>query len=157
MWQALFIRKVASHHSASGLAKRLWQFISGLWDPRRAANASQAAVLKNKERAENMNGKRLFIFTSAVCIVIASACKSGVAGTYSDANGAVILELRSGGSASFTFMGDVEDCSYKSTDKQLTLTCKGSPVPTTVFNIHDDGSLTGPAGAFMPPLRKQKS
>jgi hypothetical protein len=68
----------------------------------------------------------------------------------------VILELRSGGKASFTFMGDVEDCSFKSSDRQLTLTCKGSPAPVTAFNIHDDGSLTGPPGTFMPPLRKEK-
>jgi hypothetical protein len=76
-------------------------------------------------------------------------------GTYTDANGAVILELRSGGSANLTFMGDVQDCSYESSGKQLTLTCKGE-AGKTVFNIHDDGSLTGPPGSFMPPLRKQK-
>jgi len=96
------------------------------------------------------------IVGSAVGLLICG-CNSGPQGTYTDANGAVILELRGGGKASFTFMGDVEDCSYKSGDKQLTLTCKGSPVPTTVFNIHDDGSLTGPPGSFMPPLRKEKS
>jgi hypothetical protein len=78
-----------------------------------------------------------------------------MAGTYSDANGAVILELRSGGSANFTFMGDVQDCSYKSGGNQLTLSCKGDASPA-VLAIHDDGSLTGPPGTFMPPLRKQK-
>ena len=89
-------------------------------------------------------------------VLLASGCNSEPRGVYSDANGAVILELRSGGKANFTFMGDVEDCSFTSSGKQLTLICKGSPVPTTVFNTHDDGSLTGPAGSFMPPLRKQK-
>ena len=93
---------------------------------------------------------------SGVVLMLISACNSGPQGTYSDANGAVILELRSGGSANFTWMGDVENCSYKTGGRQLTLICKGSPVPTTVFNIHDDGSLTGPAGSFMPPLRKEK-
>ena len=90
-------------------------------------------------------------------VLLVSGCNSGPTGTYTDANGAVILELRSGGKANFTFMGDVENCTYESSDKQLTLTCKGSPAPVTVFNIHDDGSLTGPAGSFMPPLRKEKS
>jgi hypothetical protein len=94
---------------------------------------------------------------SAAVVLLICGCNSGPKGTYTDANGAVILELRSGGKANFTFMGDVEECSYKSNDKQLTLTCKGSVVPTTVFNVHDDGSLTGPAGSFMPPLRKEKS
>jgi hypothetical protein len=95
------------------------------------------------------------VWTGAVLLVC--GCNSGPRGTYTDANGAVILELRSGGKANFTFMGDVEECSYKASDRQLTLSCKGSPVPTTVFSIHDDGSLTGPPGSFMPPLRKEKS
>jgi len=88
-------------------------------------------------------------------VLVTSGCNSGPRGTYTDANGAVILELRSGGSANFTFMGDVQDCTYESSGKQLTLSCKGE-AGKTVFNIHDDGSLTGPPGSFMPPLRKQK-
>lgn len=99
--------------------------------------------------------KPMSIIASALVLLL-PGCNSGPRGTYTDANGAVILELRSGGDANFTFMGDVENCSYKTGDRQLTLTCKGSPAPVTVFNIHDDGSLTGPPGTFMPPLRKQK-
>jgi hypothetical protein len=101
--------------------------------------------------------QRWIFAVAGICAMLLPGCKSSMTGTYSDANGAVILELRSGGSANFTWMGDVENCSYKTSDRQLTLTCKGSPVPETVFNIHDDGSLTGPPGTFMPPLRKQKS
>lgn len=111
---------------------------------------------KEREVAKKMLQKPGFLIVGA-CLVVLVGCKSGMTGTYSDANGAVILELRSGGKANFTFMGDVEDCTYESSGKQLTLTCKGSPAPVTVFNIHDDGSLTGPPGTFMPPLRKQKS
>lgn len=83
-------------------------------------------------------------------------CSSSPSGTYTDANGAVILELRSGGHARFTFSGDVLDCTYTTTKTNLTLTCKGDASPT-LFTIHDDGSLTGPAETFMPPLRKVKS
>ncbi len=104
-----------------------------------------------------MHLRRSTFVLAASLLLVVSGCNSGPRGTYTDANGAVILELRSGGKANFTFMGDVEECSYRSIDKQLTLTCKGSPAPTTVFNIHDDGSLTGPPGSFMPPLRKEKS
>lgn len=102
-----------------------------------------------------MFSRRLFIPIPALCAILASGCHSGPTGTYTDANGAVILELRSGGKANFTFMGDVQDCSYDGGGKQLTLTCKGEAHPT-VFAIHDDGSLTGPPGSFMPPLRKEK-
>jgi hypothetical protein len=98
----------------------------------------------------------LNLVPAAIALLICG-CNSAPTGTYIDANGAVILELRSGGKANFTFMGDVEECSYNASDRQLTLSCKGSPVPTTVFNIHDDGSLTGPPGSFMPTLRKEKS
>lgn len=88
-------------------------------------------------------------------VLLVAGCNSGPKGTYTDANGAVILELKSGGKANFTFMGDVQDCTYDTSGKQLTLTCKGESGKTT-FNIHDDGSLTGPPGSFMPPLRKEK-
>ena len=100
---------------------------------------------------------KLMVLAAGSLVLLVSGCKSGPTGTYTDANGAVILELRSGGKANFTFMGDVENCTYESSGKQLTLTCMGSPAPVTVFNIHDDGSLTGPPGTFMPPLRKEKS
>lgn len=99
--------------------------------------------------------KSMFMVAGTV-VLLGFGCHSGPSGTYTDANGAVILELRSGGQANFTFMGDVENCSYTISGRQLTLTCKGSPAPTTVFTIHDDGSLTGPPGSFMPPLRKEK-
>lgn len=99
--------------------------------------------------------KLMFLIAGSLVLLI-SACKSGPKGTYTDANGAVILELRSGGSANFTFLGDVQECTYQTTERQLTVSCKGE-AGKTVFNIHDDGSLTGPPGSFMPPLRKQKS
>lgn len=96
----------------------------------------------------------LGLLGSALSLV--PGCSSGPSGTYTDANGAVILELRSGGNARFTFSGEVQDCTYSSTKANLTLTCKGDTSPT-LFTIHDDGSLTGPAESFMPPLRKVKT
>jgi hypothetical protein len=83
------------------------------------------------------------------------ACNSGIKGTYSDPNAAVVLELRSGGDAAITFMGETATCSYSSSSKQVLLDCK-PPAGKINFNIHDDGSLTGPPGGFMPTLRKQK-
>lgn len=83
------------------------------------------------------------------------ACNSGPSGTYSDANGAVLLELKTGRKANITFMGDVADCTDSTSGNQLTLDCK-PPAGKIVFTIHDDGSLTGPPGGFMPMLRKQR-
>ena len=84
-----------------------------------------------------------------------TACTSGPQGTYSDQAGSVVLELKSGGKSNFTFMGEMADCTYATSGKQITLNCKGA-AGTSVFNIHDDGSLTGPPGTFIPVLRKQK-
>jgi len=47
------------------------------------------------------------VLVAGSLVMLISGCNSGPNGTYTDANGAVILELRSGGKANFTFMGDV--------------------------------------------------
>lgn len=105
------------------------------------------------------NIRLVLAFVIAVSAFISSACTAcetgGLKGTYSDANGAVLLELKSGGKANFTWMGDVADCTYSSSGRQLRLSCKGD-AGNIGFTIHDDGSLTGPAGSFMPMLRKHK-
>ena len=100
--------------------------------------------------------RRIFVVLPAFVALVASACHSGPTGTYTDTSGSVIMELKGGGSANFTFMGQVQDCSYTTSSQQLTLTCKGDSTGPTVFTIHDDGTLTGPPGSFMPPLRKEK-
>jgi hypothetical protein len=83
------------------------------------------------------------------------ACSGGIKGTYSDPNAAVVLELRSGGNAAITFMGETADCTYTTSSQQVLLDCK-PPAGKITFTAHDDGSLTGPPGGFMPTLRKQK-
>jgi hypothetical protein len=91
----------------------------------------------------------------ALSMLPAIGCHSGLSGTYTDKMGAVVLELRSSGKARFTFSGDVQDCAYTNDKDRLSLTCKGEASPT-LFMFHDDGSLTGPPGSFMPPLRKER-
>jgi hypothetical protein len=125
---------------------------AGQWLPVEISNKA----IQNEERKDPMRVLNSMSILVSGVVLLMCGCNSGPKGTYTDANGAVILELKSGGKANFTFMGDVEDCTHESSGKQLTLTCKGSPAPVTVFNIHDDGSLTGPPGSFMPPLRKEK-
>ena len=91
----------------------------------------------------------------ACAALVTGGCSSGMKGTYSDAGGGMVLDLKSGGKATFTFQGDAADCTYDTNEKKLTVDCKG-PAGKTVFNIHDDGSLTGPPGSFIPALRKSK-
>ena len=50
---------------------------------------------------------------------------------------------------------NVNDCTYKSTDKEITLDCPGAGAPMTLTR-HDDESLSGPPGGAMPILKKTK-
>jgi hypothetical protein len=88
----------------------------------------------------------------ALSTFILSACGAGVSGTYTNTNGLVTLDLKSGGKALLTMMGQNEHCSYDVDGKNLNLTCNGEK---TVWGIHDDGSLTGPG--FVGALTKRKS
>src|SRR6186713_3262678 len=72
-----------------------------------------------------------------------------VEGTYADPNGGMMVELKSDGKAAFTFMNEVNQCTYKSTDKEVTLDCPSGGGPMTLTR-HDDGSLSGPPGGSMP-------
>ena len=76
------------------------------------------------------------VLVAGSLVMLISGCNSGPNGTYTDANGAVILELRSGGKANFTFMGDVQDCTHETSGKQLTLICKATPAkPFSIFTM----------------------
>lgn len=81
-----------------------------------------------------------------------ASCGSGVSGTYTNPTGMVTLDLRSGGKASLTVMGEMEPCTYDVDGKSMNLTCKGEK---TEWGIHDDGSLSGPG--FVGVLKKSKS
>src|SRR5438128_11803503 len=81
-----------------------------------------------------------------------AACgASGIEGTYSN-GGSVVLDLRSGGKAELTMLGEQEHCTWKATDQKLTVTCKGDSVD---FIRHDDGSLGGPVFVGTPTKSKR--
>lgn len=94
---------------------------------------------------------KLAVFVVALVLVMsAAACgANSIEGTYS--NGQVVLDIRSGGKAQLTMLGEVEQCTWKEGDHKLTLTCKGDSVDLI---RHDDGSLGGPL--FVGNLAKSK-
>ena len=98
-------------------------------------------------------GKKIFAALLVSSILALVACGSKLEGTYTDASGAIMLELKSGGKAELTFMGETGQCTYKVDGKSVMLNCRGD---NTVFTIHDDGSLTGPPGSFIGVLKKSK-
>lgn len=83
---------------------------------------------------------------------VACGAGGGLEGTYSTSAGNVVLELRSGGKANFTIMGETQACTWKAGDSKVVLTCKGDAVD---FVRHDDGSLSGPG--FVGRMTKSKS
>jgi hypothetical protein len=105
---------------------------------------------------KNSLRKKVVVIATLVCAGSGlTGCGPDIKGTYSD-GGSVILEVRSGGAATMTFMGESAPCTYVVSGSQLNLDCKGEAGKLTL-TIHDDGSLVGPPGTFVPPLRKTKS
>jgi hypothetical protein len=75
------------------------------------------------------------VFTPVIGI-----CGSKTEGTYTNTGGMVTLDLKAGGKANFTMMGETIPCKY---------TVKGDKVA-----LHDDGSLTGPG--FIGSMKQSK-
>ena len=98
------------------------------------------------------SGRVVLRFVITCGAFVLGACGAGLSGTYTNPTGLVTLDLRSGGKASLTMMGQNEQCTYNADGKNLTLTCGGNK---TVWGIHDDGSLTGPG--IVGTLAKRKS
>jgi hypothetical protein len=97
------------------------------------------------------------VLNLAVLLVTAvsfAGCFGGVTGTYTAPNGAMTLELKSGGAASITFAGQTAPCKYTVNGSTLTLNCEGQTGGMN-FTIQKDGSLAGPPDSFIPPLVKK--
>ena len=95
--------------------------------------------------------KLFLVLTLTILCFANAACGGKLEGTYSNAGGGVMLELRSGGKADLTLNGESQSCTWKADAKKVTVTCGGDSLD---FGIHDDGSLTGPS--FVGALRKSK-
>jgi hypothetical protein len=95
----------------------------------------------------------LVLVLTVACLAVLAGC-GGVAGTYTDPSGSMVLELKSGGAATFSFMGQTAQCTYATSGNQVTVDCKGE-AGKTVFTVQSDGSLAGPPGSLFPPLKKK--
>ena len=86
-------------------------------------------------------------------VAVIGGCGSKMEGTYTNTGGMVTLDLKSGGKAIFTMMGESMACTYKANDDKVLLDCtpKGEKVD---FIIHGDGSIYGPG--FIGSMKKSK-
>ena len=106
------------------------------------------------QRSHLRKAVTLWLAIGMALVVI--ACGSKVKGTYSSNSGTMLLELRSGGKASFQMMGETEDCAYTVSGKKIHLACGKNSLD---FTINDDGSITSNSpfiGATFGVLRKTK-
>lgn len=94
----------------------------------------------------------LVLALALACFAVLAGC--GVQGTYSDPNGAMTIELKSGGVATITMMGQTAQCAYTTASNQVIVDCKDAGGKTT-FTVQNDGSLAGPPGSFFPVLKKK--
>jgi len=88
----------------------------------------------------------LATLTAGLC-----ACGNKMQGTYSNATGLAMLDLKPGDKATLTMLGQTASCVYTSDDRQVELSCGADK---TAFRVNSDGSLTGPG--FMGVLKKGK-
>jgi hypothetical protein len=101
-----------------------------------------------------MKATSLGLLVALLATSVLGGCSSRIQGTYTDPTGAFVLELKSGNSASFAFSGQAAPCTYQSAGSKINLQCQGQ-ADTLVLTVQNDGSLTGPPGTFLPPLRKK--
>lgn len=78
-------------------------------------------------------------------VFVNCSLKSKMEGTYSQSGAGmgIVLDLTSGGKATFSMSGEDFACTYRVTGDKVALDCspKGEKLD---FTIHDDGTLTGP-------------
>jgi hypothetical protein len=94
------------------------------------------------------NRMSLVVLLLAV-VLLAAGCPRGATnvwlGTYSNANGSITLDVKSGDKATITLMGDSKECPYTTQGEQtLTLNCPEDPPGKIEFSRQSDGSLVGP-------------
>lgn len=75
--------------------------------------------------------------------LIASACSSGLSGTYADSTGITRYTFSSNGTVTLTAMGVESEMDYVVEDGKVKI---GSPQGRLIMTIMDDGSLEGPLG-----------
>jgi hypothetical protein len=102
---------------------------------------------------KNRTAPTIMMLASLVLLPTAGYSGSNIEGTYTSNMGNVVLDLKSGGKAMFTLMGESMPCKYNVKDEKVVLDCtpQGEKVD---FVIHGDGSLSGPG--FIGNMKKSK-
>ncbi|HTL61420.1 MAG TPA: hypothetical protein VL261_07210 [Nitrospira sp.] len=102
---------------------------------------------------KNTKAPTLMVLAALILLPTGGYSGSNMEGTYTSNMGNVVLDLKSGGKAMFTLMGESMPCKYNVKEEKLVLDCtpQGERVD---FVIHGDGSLSGPG--FIGNMKKSK-
>jgi hypothetical protein len=102
---------------------------------------------------KNWTSPTVMMLASLLLFANAGYSGSNMEGTYTSNMGNVVLDLKPGGKAMFTLMGESMPCKYNVKDEKVMLDCtpQGEKVD---FVIHGDGSLSGPG--FIGNMKKSK-
>ena len=102
---------------------------------------------------EKRNALSIMLLAALLLLPTGAYSGSNMEGTYTSSMGNVVLDLKSGGKAMFTLMGESMPCKYSVKEEKLVLDCtpQGEKVD---FVIHGDGSLSGPG--FIGNMKKSK-
>ena len=93
--------------------------------------------------------------TLAVTLICLSGCTPSIEGNYSNANGTIVLDLKSDDKASLTFLGETKSCFYQQAKNQIKCLC--AKATRQCFTRHEDGSLTGPGAVGVLQKTKNKA
>ena len=120
------------------------------------SNTTRKARIYPREQKGKTMGTVVRSLVGGIVLMVAfssAACGSKVEGTYTNTGGMVTVDLKSGGKATITMMGESAPCTYTVKGDKVMLDCRPKG-ETMDLMIHDDGSLTGPG--FIGSMKKSK-
>jgi hypothetical protein len=76
-------------------------------------------------------------------------------GTYSNSNGSITLDVKGGGKASFTALGQTLECTYTTREQTMSLNCP-EPAGNFTFGRQSDGSIVAQDNPIIGRLTKSQ-
>jgi len=132
-----------------------WSFLASLYFAAMAVKQFMQTRATGLPRTMAAQASLMIAICAALILTGCFAFANPIQGVYYDQSGAISLDVKSGGNATFTFAGEPSPCTYTISGEKLTLHCKGS-AGSMEMTVRQDGSLAPPPGALISPLQKRK-
>lgn len=86
-------------------------------------------------------------------VMLLAACSQGPRGTYSDSAQLLRYTFEADGKASVSVLGQVQQARYVREGDTVTVHVPGSEGAAVAFTVNEDGSLQGPMGMRLEPVK----